>query len=76
MITYNNRILNFVSKVVTEKLQDFQSPYSYCGIAPKGSSVDDSVWKISRIEISTSGTTLTKYAYNVTWTGRYSNTYA
>ena len=71
MITYNGRILSFTSKSDTQRLNDFQSPYSYCGVAPKSANTSDSLWDIFRIEIYLSGGTNTLSATSVRWDDRY-----
>jgi hypothetical protein len=49
---------------------DFQSPYSYCGLAPEGSLATDEVWSIERIEVLLDGTTVTTSATDVAWSDR------
>jgi len=58
-----------------ESRHDYQSPYSYCGVAPLGSLESQSVWTIKRIEVNIDGTTTKKTATNVIWNNRYSLTY-
>lgn len=58
-----------------ERRNDWQSPYSYCGSAPTGSSESANVWDIYRIEVFTDGTTNVKSALNVAWTNRYTVIY-
>jgi hypothetical protein len=71
MITYNGRILNFTSKSDNQRLNDYQAPYSYCGIAPKNANTSDSVWTIFRIEVYLNGGTNTLSATSVKWDDRY-----
>jgi hypothetical protein len=73
---------NFKLKIVAkepvtqkEKRQDWQPPYSYCGIAPLDSSESANVWKVSRITINNDGTTTVGVANNVNWTNRYTHIY-
>jgi hypothetical protein len=56
---------------------DYVTPYSYIGKAVAGSVDSSTVWKITRLTISDSGTvTETKYAINVNWTDYLTHTYA
>jgi hypothetical protein len=75
MLLYSGRILKIVTKDIYVKRQDFQTPYSYCGIALPGSEETDSVWKITRIQIQVDGSTTTTQATAVKWTDRYTATY-
>lgn len=75
MISYNGRLLKVVVTSTSTMLQDFQTPYSYCGIADVGSVENNNVWKITRIEVFMDGTILSKVATNVAWSDRYSITY-
>jgi hypothetical protein len=75
MLLYSGRVLKIVTKDIYVKKQDFQTPYSYCGIAAPGSVETDSVWKITRIEILNNGTITTTVATAVKWTDRYTATY-
>lgn len=54
---------------------DYTGSYSYCGIAPSGSSESSNVWNIDRIEIFTDGSVLVASASLVSWTGRYTHVY-
>lgn len=55
---------------------DFTGSYSYCGTADSGSAESAPVWDITRIEFQPSGTgSISLYAYDVTWTGRYTHIY-
>jgi hypothetical protein len=54
---------------------DFVTNVSYCGYAVLGSLDNQSVWNISKITISVSGTTTIAIATNVTWTGRLTHNY-
>lgn len=57
-----------------EARSDWQSPYSYIGIAADGSAESASVWKITRITVT--GTTVTTaVASPIRWTDRYTATY-
>ena len=75
MLTYGGRILKITTKDIYVKRQDFQTPYSYCGIAAPGSEETDSVWKITRLQIQIDGSTTTATATAVKWTERYTATY-
>jgi hypothetical protein len=75
MLLYSGRILKIVTKDIYVKKQDFQTPYSYCGVAAPGSAETDSVWKITRIQVEANGTVTTAVATNVKWTDRYTATY-
>jgi hypothetical protein len=75
MLLYSGRVLKIVTKDIYVKKQDFQTPYSYCGIAAPGSAENDSVWKITRIEVLNNGTVTTAVATAVKWTDRYTSTY-
>lgn len=75
MLLYSGRVLKITTKDIYVKKQDFQTPYSYCGIANPGSAETDSVWKITRIQVAANGTTTTKRATAVKWTDRYTATY-
>jgi hypothetical protein len=48
---------------------DFQSPYSYIGVAISGSDVSSPVWNISRIEVNNDGSETTLHATGA-WTNR------
>lgn len=48
-----------ISTLYSERRNDFQSPYSYCGSAPSNSSESTSVWTIYRIENFLGGTVAT-----------------
>jgi hypothetical protein len=55
---------------------DFTGSYSYCGTADSGSAESSPVWDITRITFQPSGTgSISEYAYDVTWTGRYTHIY-
>lgn len=54
---------------------DYSGSYSYCGIAPSGSSEASSVWSIDRIEVLNDGNVTITSASLVTWTGRYTHIY-
>lgn len=54
-----------------ERRNDWQAPYSYCGMAPAGSAESSPVWTIDRIEVFTDGTVNVKSATGVAWTNRY-----
>jgi hypothetical protein len=58
-----------------ERRNDWQSPYSYCGSAPTGSSESANVWDIYRIEVFTDGTVNVMSAIGVAWTNRYTVIY-
>jgi hypothetical protein len=75
MLLYSGRILKIVTKDIYVKRQDFQTPYSYCGIAAPGSEETDSVWKITRLQVNLNGTITTATATAVKWTERYTSTY-
>ena len=75
MLLYSGRILKIVTKDIYVKRQDFQTPYSYCGIAAPGSEETDSVWKITRLQVNLNGTITTATANAVKWTERYTSTY-
>lgn len=45
-----------------ERRHDWQSPYSYMGYATHGTSVSESTWDLTRIEVYGAGTTDVKYA--------------
>ena len=75
MLLYSGRILKIVTKDIYVKKQDFQTPYSYCGVAAPGSAETDSVWKITRIIVAANGTVTTAVATAVKWTERYTSTY-
>ncbi len=75
MLLYSGRILKIVTKDIYVKRQDFQTPYSYCGIAAPGSEETDSVWKITRLQVNLNGTITTATATAVKWTERYTATY-
>lgn len=75
MLLYSGRVLKITTKDIYDKRQDFQTPYSYCGIANPGSQETDSVWKITRIQVNLNGTITTTVATAVKWTDRYTATY-
>jgi hypothetical protein len=75
MLLYSGRILKIVTKDIYVKKQDFQTPYSYCGLAAPGSDDNDSVWKITRLLVAANGTVTTAVATAVKWTDRYTATY-
>lgn len=54
-----------------ERENDWQAPYSYCGMAPAGSALSSPVWDIDRIEVFADGTVDVKSATSVAWTNRY-----
>ena len=43
--------------IINEYRHEWISPYSYCGVAPKGTGTNSSVWVITRIEVNLDGTT-------------------
>jgi hypothetical protein len=53
---------------------DFSSPYSYIGRAALGTEITDAGWSITRIEISSDGST-TKLNATGVWSNRSSLTY-
>lgn len=55
---------------------DFTQSYAYCGIAQTGSLESSPVWTITRIFVSSSGQSDSKYANNASWTNRYSTIYS
>jgi len=61
--------------IAKEKRQDFQPPYSYCGIAQYLSNESANVWRVSRITINNDGTSTVGVANNVNWTDRYTHIY-
>jgi hypothetical protein len=78
--TASDAVFNFVipaglNALNYERRHDYNGVYSYCGLAVFGSSESAAVWTISRIEITSGGSTITTSATNVTWTGRYTHTY-
>ena len=54
---------------------DVNINYLYLGEAPSGSSESSDVWDISRLSISSSGTTLTQTTSSAAWTNRYTYIY-
>ena len=58
-----------------DRLNDWSSPYNYCGSAPTGTSTASNMWLIYRIQISIDGSTTVKSAINVAWNDRYTVTY-
>jgi hypothetical protein len=54
---------------------DYQSPYDYLGKAISGSAESANVWLITRLNISSDGSTIIQSATNVAWTNRYSVIY-
>jgi hypothetical protein len=77
MITYKKRLIRaVVSMPPLRRLQDFVTPYSYCGLAPSGSIESQSVWNITRIEVFMDGTINTTTATNVSWDNRYTAVYS
>ena len=58
-----------------ERRSDFSDPFLYCGSAEIGASESSSIWKIIRITINSSGSTLSESANNVAWTNRYTLIY-
>lgn len=78
--TASDAVFNFtipagIDALNYERRHDYNGVYSYCGLAVLGSSESAAVWTISRIEITSGGSTITTSATNVTWTGRYTHTY-
>jgi hypothetical protein len=74
MIVYKKRLIRIVTStpsVTQTRLHDFITPYSYCGLAPLGSTESESVWDITRIEVFMDGTIITKTATSVSWNDRY-----
>jgi hypothetical protein len=57
------------------KLSDVSASYAYCGTAISGSLTSNPNWKITRIFVSSSGNTESKYAYNAIWNDRYTTVY-
>lgn len=57
------------------KRHDYQPPYSYCGIAPTGTSVNNNNWSIARIEIFLDGSTEIKRATG-SWNNRLTLIYS
>jgi hypothetical protein len=55
---------------------DININYLYLGEAISGSSESADVWDISRLSISSSGTTLTQTTSSAAWTNRYTYTYS
>lgn len=55
---------------------DFTQSYAYCGIAQTGSAESSPVWTITRIFVSSSGQSDSRYANNASWTNRYSTIYS
>lgn len=75
VIANKNGILVTTSRASVEKLHDYVAPYSYCGIALRGTTTSDSMWKVTKIEINENGTTTVTVAQNIAWDNRYSETY-
>ena len=79
MITYKKRILKPTTTILSStlsRLHDFQTPYSYCGLAPLGSTQSQNVWEITRIEVFMDGTVNTQIATSVSWDDRYTAVYS
>lgn len=57
-----------------EARSDWSSPYSYIGIAAKGTSETTALWKVARIQVSGSTVTV-KQATPIKWSDRYTATY-
>ena len=58
-----------------EVRHDFVSPNDYMGTAPVGSATSASAWNITRLAITTAGTTTVTHATNVKWDDRLTATY-
>jgi hypothetical protein len=74
MITYKKRLIRTVGStpaLTLVRLQDFVTPYSYCGLAPTGSTESQNVWDITRIEVFMDGTISTAIATGISWDDRY-----
>ena len=75
MINYNGRLIGVSTSSNFVKKQDFQEPYSYCGVAAIGTSESSNGWTITRIEVFTDGTINSMIATSVAWVDRYTTTY-
>jgi|LakMenE18May11ns_1017448.scaffolds.fasta_scaffold9886070_3 hypothetical protein len=58
-----------------DRKHDFNDPYSYCGLAPIGSSTSSNVWSITRIDVAPNGTSTKASASNASWDNRYNTIY-
>jgi hypothetical protein len=58
------------------KAHDWVTPYSYCGVAPTGSTTSDATWTITRFEFDSNGSIIdTTILYNVAWDSRLTEVY-
>jgi hypothetical protein len=57
-----------LGKIAPEKRHAWDSPYSYCGVAPAGAVNADETWTITRIELDADGDVVaTLTATDVAW---------
>ena len=63
--------------VAVDRLHDFVSPYSYCGIAPEGTLTSVAEWDVTRIELSAEGAVIaTLSASPIAWDDRLTAVYS
>jgi hypothetical protein len=54
-----------------QKKNDWNAPYSYCGVAPIGAFTSELIWQIDRLQVNNNGSVVTLSANNVAWDNRY-----
>lgn len=64
-VTYTNSYLPL------QKKNDWNSPYSYCGVSPIGAFTTDPIWQIDRLQVNNDGSVVVLSANNVAWDDRY-----
>jgi len=68
-VTYSNSYLPL------QKKNDWNAPYSYCGVSPIGAFTSESIWQIDRLQVNNDGSVVTLSANNVAWDDRYTVIY-
>jgi hypothetical protein len=74
LINNTNKILYSKGDEKTESRSDYVYPYQYSGVSLLGSSENDPVWLIKRINFTTFNSPVIQQATG-SWTNRYSLTY-
>jgi hypothetical protein len=71
-VAWTNRytVTYTTSYLPLQKKNDWNAPYSYCGVAPIGAFTSELIWQIDRLQVNNNGSVVTLSANNVAWDNR------